>query len=125
MRHSKTKRRQSRHRKHSRTISRSLKGGSAWQYSQSVAGSPEQQYNNTFSQSGPYGQIQGNVLPQLANYAGIPNQQQLSLAQSAGRKRYGGNLGTILYDAAVPATLLTLQQKYKKKHSSKKRSVKK
>jgi len=100
-------------------------GSSAATYVTSVAGSPEQQYNNTFSQSGPYGQIQGNVLPlagQSMVPSGIPNAQQLQLVQSAGSsKKISRRGGSVIGDAIVPFGLLALQNRYGKgRHNSRK-----
>jgi len=115
--------------------SRGYKGGSsASTYVLAVAGSPEQQYNNTFSQAGPYAQISGNNLMSLNSQNGLvnaPSSQNLNLIQSAGkgnktkrttkrsrrsrrtRTNNGGSFAGVLGDAIVPFGLLTMQQKYK------------
>jgi hypothetical protein len=100
-----------------------------------VAGTQNEQYDRTFTQGGPYGAIQGNLLigsqGQNATIPAIPSQEQLSLIQRAGRKsrmrnyrggkrhsrriKRGGLVGEVINQAVVPLTLLGLQQNYKRK----------
>jgi hypothetical protein len=53
---------------------------------------------------------------QNSQMSGTPNNQQLSLIQSAGksRRRRGGVWGSVLNQAIVPFSILGLQQSYKK-----------
>jgi hypothetical protein len=110
---------------------------SASSYNAYVNGSENSQYNRTFSTSGPYSNVQGNLLigaqGQNATMAGVPNANSIALIQSAGsrnrrsrrntKKRRGGFLGQVINRAIVPFGLLGMQQTYRrnKSHSSKSR----
>lgn len=112
--------------KHTRRRShRSKRGGSnytsAASYGSYVAGSLDDQYNRTFSQTGPNAANQSNILVgaqgQNSNLVGMPTANELSTVQSAGRRRRkrGGFLGQVINQAIVPFSLLGLQQSYKRK----------
>lgn len=113
------------HRRHRR---KSTRGGasysSAASYNNYVNGSENDQYTRTLSQSGPYGNVSGNIIigaqGQNSHYAGMPNSQQLSLIQKAGKRtrgKRGGVWGSVINQAIVPFGLLGLQQSYKGKGS--------
>ena len=116
---------------------RSMRGGtpytSATTYGEYVNGSENSQYDRTFSQTGPYGNVPGNLLigkeGQWSQEVGAPSSASLSLIQSAGskrrrhrkgsrhtKKRRGGNIGQVLNQAVVPFGLLAMQQSYRRKH---------
>ena len=114
--------RRNRSRKHSRKNKRG--GGSytsAASYNEYVNGNQNTQFDRVFSTSGPYGGINGNTIigaqGQNSHLAGLPTHQQLSLVQKAGksRRKRGGFLGTVVNQAAVPFSLLGLQQTYARK----------
>ena len=106
-----------------------MRGGysSASTYSDYVNGNQNSQFDRVFSQSGPYACVPGNMSigaqGQNANMAGMPNANSLALIQNAGsrhtRKRHGGFLGEVINQALVPASLLTMQQTYKRNKSQK------
>jgi len=121
------------HKRHSRRRygRKHKKGGASYSsaatYSEFVNGTEDAQYNRVFSQSGPYGNIPGNISigaqGQNSNMYGSPNAQQLALIQKAGtksrRRKRGGVWGSIINQAIVPFTLLGLQQSYRgKKHDN-------
>jgi hypothetical protein len=72
-------------------------------------------------QSGPYGQVQGNVIigaqgQNVTPVSQIPSGNNLNLIQSAGRRRRrGGFLGEVINQAVVPFALLGAQQSYGRK----------
>jgi hypothetical protein len=85
-----------------------------------VNGPGPAQFDRTFSTGGEYGSRVGSeyvgAQGQWASQPNTPSSSNLSLIQSAGkRKRRGGFLGPVLSQAAVPATLLALQQTYRRK----------
>lgn len=105
---------------------------SASTYGESVNGSAAAQYDRVFTQGGPYGQVQGNVIigaqgQNVPSASQMPSASQLSLVQSAGRRRRrgsrrskkGGFLGQVVNQAIVPFGLLGLQQTYKRKRGGK------
>jgi hypothetical protein len=106
-----------------------MRGGysSASTYGDYVNGNENVQFDRVFSQSGPYASVPGNMSigaqGQNANMAGMPNANSLALIQNAGsrhsRKRRGGFLGEVINQALVPASLLTMQQTYKRNKSQK------
>lgn len=107
--------------KHSHSRKHKYKGGysSASTYQEFVNGtSVDDQINRTFN---PNVHDNGNLIigaqGQNSTLSGTPSANQLSLIQSAGRhkKRRGGNLGAVLSQAAVPFTLLGLQQSYRRR----------
>ena len=127
--------------KHSRTRSHTRRhkvkrGGSNYSsastYGTYVSGTANQQYDRVFSQTGSDSAIQSNILTgvqgQNTHQQGAPSAQNLSLIQSAGKRRSrrtrhkkGGLWGEVLNQAIVPFTILGLQQSYKrKKHGGKK-----
>ncbi len=114
-------------RKH-RSRSRSYKGGSdnyssASTYGSYVNGSGDSQYNRVFDQSGANDARPTNVLigaqGQWAQPPSLPNAQNLSLVQSAGKRRRkskrGGVFGEVVSQAIVPFGILGLQQTYGRK----------
>jgi hypothetical protein len=118
--------RQASRRKRSR--SRRMRGGSytsASSYGEYVNGSGGSQWARTMDQSGPYGQIQGNVIigaqgQNVTSPSQIPNAGQLALVQKAGRRRRrGGFLGEVVNQAIVPLTILGMQQTYRRKRGGK------
>ena len=114
-----------RSRRHSR--SRKMRGGnytSASTYGSYVNGSGDSQFARTFDSTGPYADRAGSeyvgAQGQNANQFGTPSAQNLSLIQSAGkrrRSRRGGflELGGVINQAIVPFSILGMQQTYRKK----------
>jgi hypothetical protein len=116
-------------RRHSRGKrgSRKMRGGSytsASTYGSYVNGAPDAQFNRTFDVAGQYGSRAGSeyvgAQGQNANQFGTPSAQNLSLIQSAGkrrRSRRGGflELGGVINQAIVPFSILGMQQTYRKK----------
>jgi len=97
-------------------------GANTWVESQ--YGNTNQQYNDVF---GSGSQTLGNTFTKLP-LDQTPNPESLNLIQSAGKKhriRAGMGLGTAAATAAVPLSLLYLQNRYGKKNRSKKYSYKK
>ena len=120
-----------RHRTRSRSRSRSRRmlGGAysdAASYGMFVNGTGDQQWNRTMDQSGPYGQIQGNVIigaqgQNVTPPSQVPTAEQLALVQKAGRRRRkGGFLGEVVNQAIVPFGLLGMQQTYRRKRGGRK-----
>jgi len=100
---------------------------SASSYGQYVNGSENDQFNRVFSTSGPYASIPSNISigaqGQNSAQPNVPTSQDLSLIQSAGRRRkHGGLWGQVINQALVPATLLGMQQTYRRKKSGGKKS---
>ena len=116
-------------RRHSRGKrgSRKMRGGSYTSgstYGSYVNGTGNEQFARTFDSTGPYAARAGaeyvGAQGQNAQQFGTPSAQNLSLIQSAGkrrRSRRGGflELGGVINQAVVPFTLLGLQQRYRKK----------
>ena len=117
-------------RRHSRGKrgSRKMRGGSYTSgstYGSYVNGTGDQQFARTFDTTGPYAARVGaeyvGAQGQNSQIFGTPSDQNLSLIQSAGRRRRrsrrGGflELGGVINQAAVPFALLGLQQTYRKK----------
>ena len=116
-------------RRHSRGKrgSRRMRGGSytsASTYGSYVNGSGDSQFNRTFDTTGPYAARAGTeyvgAQGQNAQQFGTPSAQNLSLIQSAGkrrRSRHGGflELGSVINQAIVPFSILGMQQTYRKK----------
>jgi hypothetical protein len=97
---------------------------SAASYQEYVNGtSVNDQVNRTFSNSGDNGNLIVGAQGQNSEMINTPTNQQLSLIQSAGRRRSrgrsrnlrGGIWGSVLNQAIVPFSILGLQQSYKKK----------
>ena len=122
-------------RRHSR--GRKMRGGSYTSgstYGGYVNGTGNEQFNRTFDIAGQYGSRAGSeyvgAQGQNAQQFGTPSAQNLSLIQSAGRRRRrsrrGGflELGGVINQAVVPFTLLGLQQTYRKKSHGGRRSRK-
>ena len=104
--------------------SRKMRGGSytdGASYGMYVNGTGGSQWTRTMDQAGPYGQVQGNVIigaqgQNVAPTSQIPSASNLSLVQSAGRRRRrGGFLGEVVNQAVVPFALLGAQQSYGRK----------
>lgn len=112
-----------------RRHSRSQRGGNTSDYSSGttygmlVNGPGPEQFARTFSMDSQYAGRVGSeyvgAQGQWATQPSTPTSQQLSLIQSAGRKRRrskrGGFLGPIISQAIVPATILGMQQTYRRK----------
>ena len=110
---------------------KAMKGGysSAATYGLEVNGGGPEQYARTYSTDSPYAGRYGSeyvgAQGQWANQPATPTPEQLSLIQSAGRRRRrgkrGGFLGPVITQAIVPATILGLQQTYGRRgHSANK-----
>jgi len=109
--------------------SRRMRGGSgnyssASTYGSYVNGSGDSQFGRTFDSAGPYGSRFGSeyvgAQGQWAQQPNAPSASQLSLVQSAGKRRRrkskrGGFFGEVINQAIVPFGLLGLQQTYRKK----------
>ena len=117
-----------RSRRHRTRSRRRMRGGSytsASSYGEYVNGSGASQWARTMDQSGPYGQIQGNVIigaqgQNVTPVSQVPNAGQLALVQKAGRRRRrGGFLGEVVNQAIVPLTILGMQQTYRRKRGGK------
>jgi hypothetical protein len=117
-------------RRHSRGKrgSRKMRGGSYTSgstYGSYVNGTGDEQFNRTFDIAGPYGSRVGaeyvGAQGQNSQQFGTPSAQNLSLIQSAGkrrrRSRRGGflELGGVINQAIVPFSILGMQQTYRKK----------
>ena len=120
--------------KHSRrTRRRRMRGGSytsASTYGSYVNGSPDSQFARTFDQSGPYGNRVGSeyvgAQGQWAQQPATPSAGQLTLVQSAGKRRRksrrGGFFGEVINQAVVPLSILGLQQTYRRKRQGGRRT---
>jgi len=116
-----------RHSRRHRSRSRNYKGGdgnysSASSYGSYVNGSGDSQYSRVFDQTGADAGRQSNVLigaqGQWAQQPSVPTGQNLSLIQTAGRRRgskKGGLWGEVINQAVVPFALLGMQQNYGRK----------
>jgi len=116
-------------RRHSRGKrgSRKMRGGSYTSgstYGSYVNGTGNEQFARTFDSTGQYGARAGSeyvgAQGQNAQQFGSPSAQNLSLIQSAGKRRKsrrGGflELGGIINQAIVPFSILGMQQSYRKK----------
>ena len=116
-------------RRHSRGKrgSRRMRGGSYTSgstYGSYVNGTGDQQFARTFDVAGQYGSRVGSeyvgAQGQNSQQFGSPSAQNLSLIQSAGkrrRSRRGGflELGGVINQAIVPFSILGMQQTYRKK----------
>ena len=111
----------------SRSRSRRMRGGngnytSGSTYGSYVNGSGDSQFARTFDATGPYAARAGSeyvgAQGQWSQQPSTPSAQNLSLIQSAGkrrRSRRGGFFGEVINQAIVPLSLLGLQQTYRKK----------
>lgn len=109
--------------------SRKYRGGAgATEYAQGVVGSANSQFSRTFDQSGPYGQVPGNLIIGAQGQNVIPASQMptsanLASVQSAGRRhgrsRRGGFLGEVINQAIVPFALVGMQNTYRRKRGGK------
>jgi hypothetical protein len=91
-------------------------------YGSYVNGSGDSQFARTFDATGPYAARAGSeyvgAQGQWSQQPSTPSAQNLSLIQSAGkrrRSRRGGFFGEVINQAIVPLSLLGLQQTYRKK----------
>jgi len=115
-----------------RSRSRRMRGGSgnytsASTYGSYVNGSSDSQFARTFDATGPYASRAGSeyvgAQGQWSQQPGEPTAQNLSLVQSAGKRRKsrksrrGGFFGEVINQAIVPFGLLGLQQTYRKKRT--------
>jgi hypothetical protein len=113
-----------------RTSNRKYKRGgssysSAASYGEYVNGTQNAQFDRVFSTSGPYGSINSNTIigaqGQNAVQPNMPNSQDLSLVQTAGKRgKRGGVWGEVINQAVVPVALLGMQQTYRKKQGGRK-----
>ena len=117
-------RRHRRSRSHKRRHQRGGSYTSAATYGMEVNGPLSAQFSRTFDTSGPFGDRVGSeyvgAQGQWSVQPGSPTAQQLALVQSAGRRKRrrskrGGFLGPVISQAIVPATILGLQQTYRRK----------
>ena len=125
-----------RHSRRHRSRSRRMRGGngnytSGSTYGSYVNGSPDSQFARTFDATGPYAARAGSeyvgAQGQWSQQPNVPSAQNLSLIQSAGkrrRSRRGGFFGEVINQAIVPFGLLGLQQTYRKKRHGGKKSRK-
>ena len=115
-----------RHSRRHRSRSRRMRGGSYTSgstYGSYVNGSGDSQFARTFDATGPYAARVGSeyvgAQGQWSQQPNTPSAQNLSLIQSAGRRRRrsrrGGFFGEVINQAIVPFGLLGLQQTYRKK----------
>ena len=105
--------------------SRKMRGGNytdAASYGSYVNGTTGEQWSRTMDQSGPFGQIPGNVIigaqgQNVTPTSQMPSAGQLSLIQNGAgrRRRRGGFLGDVVNQAVVPLALLGTQQTYGRK----------
>ena len=111
---------------HRKRGSRRMRGGSytsASTYGSYVNGSGDSQFARTFDTTGPYAARVGSeyvgAQGQNSQQFGSPSAQNLSLIQSAGKRkksRRGGflELGGVINQAIVPFSILGMQQTYRK-----------
>jgi len=116
-----------RHSRRHRSRSRRMRGGngnytSGSTYGMYVNGSGDSQFARTFDATGPYAARAGSeyvgAQGQWSQQPNVPSVQNLSLVQSAGKRRKsrrGGFFGEVINQAIVPFGLLGLQQTYRKK----------
>jgi len=130
----------SRSRSHSRSHSRrrnhgrNLRGGSNYSsaatYAEYVAGGENAQFGRVFNQDGNFPGRDSNLLigaqGQWGTSPGTPSSQNLSLIQRAGGRtrrnrkgKRGGFLGSMINQAAVPLSILAMQQLYRRKKGGK------
>jgi hypothetical protein len=107
---------------HRRRHSRKHRGGgnysSASTYGSYVNGGTNAQFDRVFAQNGNPSNIIFGVQGQNAQLAGMPSPQNMQLIQSGGKKGKKGGLlgiGPILQQAAVPFTLVALNNGYNSK----------
>ena len=123
-----------RHSRRHRSRSRRMRGGngnytSGSTYGMYVNGSGDSQFARTFDATGPYAARAGSeyvgAQGQWSQQPNVPSAQNLSLVQSAGKRRKsrrGGFFGEVINQAIVPFGLLGLQQTYRKKRSGGRRT---
>ena len=123
-----------RHSRRHRSRSRRMRGGngnytSGSTYGSYVNGSPDSQFARTFDATGPYAARAGSeyvgAQGQWSQQPNTPSAQNLSLIQSAGKRRKsrrGGFFGEVINQAIVPFGLLGLQQTYRKKRTGGRRT---
>jgi hypothetical protein len=119
-----------RHRRNRSRRHRHMKGGSGnysdgASYGMYVNGTGGSQWARTMDQSGPYGNVPGNVIigaqgQNVTPSSQMPSQNNLALVQKAGRRRRrGGFLGEVINQAIVPFSILGMQQTYRRKKGGK------
>ena len=108
---------------------------SGWSYVMSQVGDGWKQFQDSLTlQPGQnLATIQSNDIepigkPNFQNHQGMPTSKQLSLIQSAGKRRkrrMGGSWAALANQAAAPVALLAMQQSYgkRKSRSTKKRRM--
>lgn len=115
--------------------SRKLKGGnspSGWGYVYNTVGNGWTQFQNalTLQPGQNLASQQSNDIepigkPNFQNTESMPSKTDLTLIQSAGKRRHrkkkGGNWGAIISRAAAPLTLLGLQKSFGKRKSRRSR----
>ncbi len=123
-----------RHSRRHRSRSRRMRGGngnytSGSTYGMYVNGSGDSQFARTFDATGPYAARAGSeyvgAQGQWSQQPNTPSAQNLSLIQSAGKRRKsrrGGFFGEVINQAIVPFGLLGLQQTYRKKRTGGRRT---
>ncbi len=109
--------------------SRKYRGGAgAAEYVQGVVGSADAQFSRTLDQSGPYGQVPGNVIigtqgQNVTPVSQMPTSANLASIQNGGRRhgrsRRGGFLGEVINQAVVPFALVGMQNTYRRKRGGK------
>lgn len=130
--------RRSRGRSRTRNTRRNIRGGggggsnysSAATYGEYVNGNANAQFSRVFDQGGNFPGRESNLLigaqGQWGTSPGTPSAQNLSLIQRAGsrrrKSRRGGFLGPMINQAAVPLSILAMQQLYRRKKGGKTRS---
>jgi hypothetical protein len=88
-----------------------------------VNGTGSAQWARTMDQSGPYGQVPGNIIigaqgQNVAPPSQMPTATNLSTIQNGGRRRKrGGFFGEVVNQAIVPLAILGMQQTYRRKRS--------
>jgi hypothetical protein len=86
-------------------------------YALATAGPGNTQWDNTFLSS--RSQVPGNALVGLQGQTVGGRRRSRSRRRSRRRSRKGGTLGGIISNALAPATLLAMQQSYKRKKGGK------
>lgn len=117
-----------RHSRRHRSRSRKMRGGGGAEFVYGVVGSGNSQFSRTLDQSGPYGNVQGNVIigaqgQNVTPVDRIPTGGDLSKIQSAGRRRRrrGGFLGEVVNQAIVPFALVGMQNTYRRRKGGRSR----
>jgi hypothetical protein len=111
---------------HRRGGSHKMRGGSnyssAASYGSYVNGGTNAQFDRVFAQNGNPSNIIFGVQGQNAQLASMPTPQNLQLIQSGGKRGKKGGLlgiGPVLQQAAVPFTLVALNDRYSRSKGKK------